>query len=201
MDRQKVILCFGDSNTWGASPSESGVRYPRDVRWPGQLQKILGDAYYVIEEGQPGRTTVWDDPIEQHKNGAKVLPSLLESHRPLDLVIILLGTNDLKARFSLTPEDIALGARRLVMMVTECPVLLVCPPPTDSHAHKWQPMTGAYEKSLGLGEKFAKVAAEVGCDFLDAGSLPRNPTPDGFHWDTDFHVELARAIKKIITLE
>lgn len=199
MNRQKTILCFGDSNTWGANPEVAGARYPRNVRWPGQLQNLLGDGYYVIEEGQPGRTTVWDDPIEQHKNGAKVLPSLLESHTPLDLVIILLGTNDLKARFSLTPEDIALGAQRLVKIVTECPVLLICPPPTDPHAFKWQPMTGAHEKSLGLGEKFAKVAGELGCNYFDAGTLPRNSTPDGFHWDTKFHADLARAIRDRIT--
>ena len=97
--KQKTILCYGDSNTWGYDPVNA-CRYDRNIRWPGVLQKELGQAYYVKEEGLCGRTTVWDDPVEGHKNGLKQLTPILHSHCPLDLVVIMLGTNDLKMRYS-----------------------------------------------------------------------------------------------------
>ena len=111
------ILCFGDSNTWGYAPV-SADRYPADVRWTGVMAHLLGDRFHVTEEGQNGRTTVWDDPLEGgHKNGLVYLTACLESHHPIDLVILMLGTNDLKARFSLTALDISLGAERLVQTI------------------------------------------------------------------------------------
>jgi lysophospholipase L1-like esterase len=88
----RTILCYGDSNTWGYNPSTGG-RYARDERWPGVLRTELGEGYLVIEEGLNGRTTVWDDPIEGYKNGSTYLIPCLETHKPIDLVIILLGTN------------------------------------------------------------------------------------------------------------
>ena len=94
------ILCFGDSNTWGYDPA-TGERFDEQTRWTGVLQAALGGDYTVIEEGLNGRTTVWDDPIEGHKNGHEYLVPCLETHRPLDLVVLMLGTNDLKRRFSL----------------------------------------------------------------------------------------------------
>ena len=112
----KTILCYGDSNTWGYDPANQ-TRYPRDVRWPGVLRNGLGDGYIVIEEGLNGRTTVWDDPIELDKNGATYLRPCIQTHKPLDFVIIMLGTNDLKTRFSLPAYDIASGAGVLVDIV------------------------------------------------------------------------------------
>ena len=109
----KTILCYGDSNTWGYNPSMGG-RYARDERWPGVLRKELGEGYLVIEEGLNGRTTVWDDPIEGYKNGKTYLVPCLETHKPLDLVIILLGTNDLKMRFSVSALIQAAGRRSRV---------------------------------------------------------------------------------------
>ena len=94
----RSILCFGDSNTYGESPEGLG-RYPRDERWPGILQTALGAEYLVIEEGLNGRTTVWEDEVEGDKSGKKHLPVCLASHAPLDLVILMLGANDLKRRF------------------------------------------------------------------------------------------------------
>ncbi len=100
----KTILCFGDSNTHGTRALQypgDARRHPRDARWPNVLASQLGAGYEVIAEGHPGRTTVWADPIEgEHKSGVAMLPALLETHRPIDLVIIMLGTNDLKVRFS-----------------------------------------------------------------------------------------------------
>ena len=134
----KRILCYGDSNTWGYDPVTND-RFDAETRWPRVLGQTLGREYEVIEEGLGGRTTVWDDPIEGYKNGREYLIPCLESHRPLDLVIILLGTNDLKKRFSLSAYDIAQGAGVLVRVVQgsqsgwkglEPRVLLMAPPPT-----------------------------------------------------------------------
>jgi len=133
----KTILCYGDSNTWGYNPATQD-RFSQDERSPGVLRQALGDGYEVIEEGLNGRTTVWDDPIEGYKNGKEYLIPCLETHRPLDLVAMLLGTNDLKVRFSLSAYDIANGAGVVVDIVQRSgagpdegapKVLLMAPPP------------------------------------------------------------------------
>jgi lysophospholipase L1-like esterase len=138
----KTILCFGDSNTWGCRPLTSLENIPRygpDVRWGSVLRTSLGEGYWVIEEGLNGRTTVWADPVEgEYKSGKSYLTACLESHAPLDLVTILLGTNDLKHRFGLSAWDIAACAGVLVQIVQSSAfgpngsaprVLLICPPP------------------------------------------------------------------------
>jgi lysophospholipase L1-like esterase len=113
-----TILCFGDSNTHGTKPiPEQDVidRHGPDIRWPGVMAKELGAGYRVVEEGLPGRTTVHDDPIEgAHMNGLTALPMLVGSHSPLDIVILMLGTNDLKNRFAVSATDIAASIERLV---------------------------------------------------------------------------------------
>ena len=100
----KNILCFGDSNTWGFIPESilepQPRRHPHDVRWTGVLARELGSGFQIIAEGQNGRTTVHDDPFATARNGKLVLPAILESHKPLDLVVLMIGTNDLKAVFS-----------------------------------------------------------------------------------------------------
>lgn len=108
------VLCYGDSNTYGYIPG-SGGRYTRDVRYPGRLQMLLGDDYNVIEEGCSGRTTLYDDPIDGWKNGMDYLKPCIYSHRPIHIVILMLGSNDLKAAFHLTAEQIAQSAGKLVM--------------------------------------------------------------------------------------
>ena len=105
---ERVVLCYGDSNTYGSVPG-GGDRFPRDVRWPGVLAARLGDGWHVVEEGLGGRTTVFDDPILPDRNGKTYLLPCLLSHQPIDLVVVFLGTNDLKARFSASPADIAGG--------------------------------------------------------------------------------------------
>ena len=131
-----TILCYGDSNTWGRDPiSES--RFGKDVRWPGVLQQELGAGYDVISEGLPGRTTVWTDPIEGHMSGKDYLIPCLNSHKPIDLIIILLGTNDLKHRFAVPAFDIAQGILYLARMIRqsesgpggEPPLILILIPP------------------------------------------------------------------------
>ena len=109
MDLQepKHILCYGDSNTFGTNPTHCPIRHPLHVRWTGRLQSLLGPNYRLIEEGMGGRSTVWDDPLEPGRNGLTFLPVALQSHRPLDLVILSLGTNDCKSIFHASPRVIA----------------------------------------------------------------------------------------------
>src|SRR5437867_8271019 len=109
----RSVLCYGDSNTWGCVPldgPEPPRRFAPDERWPGVLRRELGDGWWVVEEGLSGRTTVWDDGLEPFRNGrAFLLPTLL-SHQPLDVVVVMLGTNDLKRRFGVSAREIAEGA-------------------------------------------------------------------------------------------
>ena len=109
----KTIVCYGDSNTWGHNPATQD-RFPIEQRWTGVLAQELGAGYRIVEEGLGGRTTIWDDPIEEWRNGKTYLLPCLWSHRPIDLVTIMLGTNDLKERFSVSAYDIAAGAGVIV---------------------------------------------------------------------------------------
>ena len=199
----KTVLCYGDSNTWGTKASDD-TRFDYTIRWPGVLQDALGQDYRVIEEGLPGRTTVWDDPIEGYKNGLTYLPPCLASHAPLDLVILMLGTNDLKTRFSLTAYDIAQGAGVLVRAIQnsgarpyeEAPrVLLIAPsiidPPDGSDVALMY--SGGTEKSAAFGYQFARVAAEHGCAFLDAEDIVSLDPVDGIHLSREDHQRLGKA--------
>lgn len=199
----KTILCFGDSNTWGWNPVAQ-ARYGRDVRWTGVLRNRLGEGYLVIEEGQNGRTTVWDDPVERHKNGAAYLPPCLESHQPLDLVVIMLGSNDLKMRFSVPAYDIAHSAGVLVDIVQKSPfgpdggppqVLLLAPPPLV-RLSDFAEMFGedATEKSRLLGTHYQQIADEYGCHFLDTGQIIVSSAVDGVHLDPGEHEKLGKAV-------
>lgn len=191
------ILCYGDSNTWGYVPV-SGERYPRPVRWTGVMAERLGPGFHVIEEGQSGRTTVWDDPLEEHRNGMRYLPACLLSHKPLDLVILMLGTNDLKARFSLLASDIALGAERLVDVIqrSDCgrggkaPVILLAAPPPIVPKSGEDMFLGGDTKSALFAQRYAEIAQRAGCAFLDVGSVIAVDVTDGIHYDALAHKRL-----------
>ncbi|MGQ9908532.1 MAG: SGNH/GDSL hydrolase family protein [Candidatus Flexifilum sp.] len=201
-----TILLYGDSNTWGYDP-HTGTRFDRHMRWGGVLRDLLGPEHEVIEEGLSGRTTVHDDPVEGDavRNGLRYLLPCLLSHAPLDRVIILLGTNDLKPRFSVDAGDIALSAGRLLHLVRQSEAgpgggppraLLICPPPTAplEGTPFAEMFAGAYEKSRRLAPHYAAVAAQHGADFLDAGAIIRSSPVDGIHWDAEAHAALARAV-------
>ena len=207
----RTLLLFGDSNTHGSLPAPHlgfAGRYPKDARWPTLLAGLLPD-WEVIAEGQPGRTTVHDDPIEgAHRNGLRILPALLESHRPVDVVLIMLGTNDLKPRLSVGPEDIALGLERLVRAIRtseagpggKAPgVLLVAPPPIQEAGCLAEMFAGGAAKSLGLAAKVAEAAARAGVPFLDAGTLVKVSPIDGVHYGPEAQPALAQAFAAAIT--
>ena len=210
----KRILCFGDSNTWGYSPA-NGARFPSDIRWTGVLQKTLGASYRVIEEGLNGRTTFINEEGEDarpFRSGSDVLPFLLESHRPLDLVTIMLGTNDLKVEFDLSVEEIAQGAKSLCEMALNSEYLADNPPqillisPTligsTIMPDEEQFFEQAREKSLQFSKHYEKVAADLGVYFLDAAKIVDPSEGEGVHWDADQHIkfgkELANLIRRII---
>jgi lysophospholipase L1-like esterase len=201
----RSLLLFGDSNTHGTMPMpdlDFDGRFDRDERWAGRLAKLIPE-WEVIAEGHPGRTTVHDDPVEgAHRNGLTVLPALLESHKPLDLVLIMLGTNDLKARFSVNACDIALSLERLVRVIkgsdagpggTAPGVLLVAPPPILETGCLAGVFAGGAAKSASLAAEIAAAAARAGVAFLDAGQVVRVSPIDGIHYDAEANPALAKA--------
>ena len=200
-----TILCFGDSNTWGAVPNEDR-RYGMTERWTALLRSYLPSHYELIEEGQPGRTTVHDDPFELERNGLRYLMPCLDSHVP-DLVVIMLGTNDLKHRFGLSAYDISQGVSRLVeetlkfknpVKKTFPKVLLVSPPPIYEVGFFADMFAGGEKKSLDLPTYYEKCAINLGCSFFDAASVVTSNKSEGIHWDVEQHQFLAEALAKKI---
>lgn len=202
----RTILCFGDSNTYGESPEGFG-RYERHERWTGRLQAALGEGYLVIEEGLNGRTTVWEDPVEGDKCGKKHLPVCLETHAPLDLVILMLGTNDLKARFSATPTDVAKGAEALLRMILRADngrraqppkVLLVSPIHLRATTFLGEVFGDRRADSMRLAALYAAAAERNGAAYMDAAQFAQASTLDGLHLDRDGHASLAAAFENEI---
>lgn len=202
----KTIVCFGDSNTWGYDPATKG-RFAPDTRWTGVLQATLGDGYRVIEEGLNGRTTTVDDPITPYRNGRDYLPPCLESHAPVDLITIMLGTNDLKERFRRSASDIAESAGVLASMakLSGCgpaggapQVLLIAPPPVATLTDFAEMLEGAEEKSKRFAHFYQKRAERLGVHFLDAGSVIRSSDLDGIHFEAAEHAKLGRAVAEKI---
>jgi lysophospholipase L1-like esterase len=203
----RSILCYGDSNTWGAATvARPDNRYTPNERWPGVLRAALGPEWLVIEEGLGGRTTVSDDPVEWNpdRNGARFLPVCLHTHKPLDVVAIMLGTNDLKARFGKTPWEVAQGVGVLVDLVKMAgagrnggtpEIIMMCPPIIlDQLPLHPDLFAGAPAKSREIAARYRAVAAEHGVRFFDAASVAVSSKVDGFHLDPEAHTAIGRAI-------
>lgn len=211
----KTVLCFGDSNTWGYDPDASfgqpfPRRHPREVRWTGVLADALGADWRIIEEGQCGRTTVHDDPFNVARNGLDYLPACLESHQPLDLVILMLGTNDLKAIHNAPAGEIATGVgvlARLILQSTAGPgnvppkLLVVAPPAVASMGHLpdlAEKFAGADVKARRFPVLYRAMARQFGAAFLDA-QAHTTPSPlDALHLDATSHASLGLAIAKAV---
>lgn len=202
----KSVLCFGDSNTHGQAPGGTPLdRFGPDERWPGVLRRELAPDWHVIEEGLSGRTTVYDDPIEGDlKNGRTYLRPCLMSHAPLDLVILMLGTNDLKARFGQPASEVAMGIGCLIHDIKELEpgwkgaipeILVVSPPPMLDDIKEWEGIfAGAQDKSHQLAHEFEVMADSLEVHFFDAGSVVRPDPADGFHLSHEAHATLGCAI-------
>ncbi|MCR9158789.1 MAG: SGNH/GDSL hydrolase family protein [Rhodobacteraceae bacterium] len=190
-----VILCYGDSNTHGTKPLTQVGKFERHGpgdRWPDVMAAGLGAGHTVITEGLPGRTTVHDDIIEGGmRNGFTVLPAILHSHRPIDLMVLMLGTNDLKNRFSVTAFEIARSLERLIVTtraeIEVEDILLVAPVPVKEAGVQANAFAGAEARQAGLAEHIAAAAERQGCGYLDAGQHVAVSEVDGIHWDIDAH--------------
>ena len=210
----KNILCYGDSNTWGYTPG-TAVRYAPDVRWTGVAQQLLGAEYHIIEEGLNARTTVYDDPWSFWRNGKEYLPACLISHKPLDLLVISLGTNDLKftdaygatkgveALISLT--DMVQNKKESSLVFPHGVKVLVISPITlgervidriDSSVQY------KYEESCKFGPLMARMAKAKGAAFIDAAKIAQPSETDCVHMNPDGHkalgIAVAEEIRKII---
>lgn len=219
MKNKIQILCYGDSNTWGCigrwyesdAPSE---RYDEEHRWPCVLQKELGDSFNVIPEGLGGRTTIYDLDGEW-RNGERYLKPCLLSHRPLDLVIILLGTNDLQKAVQPEEEDLGKGISRLIDLVREnpnagrsaiAPKILIISPIGVEKSHpdgrvlvydKFKGDIGR-RKSLLFPSVYRIIAEEKGCYYLDATPYAKVGEADGVHFDAQSHINLGKAVAALI---
>ena len=212
----KTIVCFGDSNTHGYNSQNMG-RFTEKERWTCLLAEMLGEEYLVREEGMGGRTTVFDDPLFEGLCGMDYIYPCMMTHEPVSLLIVMLGTNDVKERFAVNPENIAKGMERLLTKAMRSleawenqrpNVLLIAPPPIE----KGYETTFIYgemgdhcvEKSQKLAAVYKEVANRLGCHFLDAGAIEGvSMYPyDYMHLSLDGHrclaEELARVIPEII---
>ncbi len=200
-----TILCYGDSNTWGYVPGMA-QRYPRAQRWPGVLAAALGAEVAVIEEGLNSRTTVFDDPCKVGKNGLAYFRPCLDTHAPLDLLVLMLGTNDLKHRFGLSAADVAANVAALLNVLPQaaCGVggttpraVLVSPPLIGPLTALTDVFEGAAEKAKHLARHYRAVAELNRCRFVDAGEVPVSPI-DGVHLDGEGHARLGRLMAEAV---
>lgn len=204
------ILCFGDSNTHGIAPMptrDANQRYGGDTRWPGVMVAALGPDWTLIEEGLPGRTTARDDPVMgAHMNGHTGLRMALASHQPIDVLVIMLGTNDLKTRFAPTAHRVAAGMAGLLDIALNADlhdrhggykILVVAPPPVIE--------TGCLAPEFFLAEQiaiapnYAALAKARGCGFLNAGAVITCDPIDGVHFAEPAHAALGQAVADAVS--
>lgn len=202
----KTILAFGDSLTWGYDP-ETMLRHDFFDRWPNVVGKALGHKVRVISEGLNGRTTAFDDHlVPAERNGVKILPTLLASHQPLDVVVIMLGTNDLKRHTGGGRVfESRQGLERLIEICQTFPyqrgyeppkLLLVSPPPFSSTTEPdFSLLFGhAVEESMHFRSAITKVAEEYGIAMFDAGEICETSPIDGVHLDAENTRRLGEAL-------
>ncbi len=208
---KKHILCFGDSNTHGYCAENNG-RFDEEERWPCLLGRKLGEEYLVIEEGLSGRTTCYDDPLYEGMSGISYIYPCLMSHEPVDLLIIMLGTNDTKERFGSSAACIALGMKRLVEKAAAAkefwrgqkPNILIVVPKTIDPEYEGTEVgptmgRGCAEKSQGLIEEYKKIADLTGCACFDANTVvAENNHIDYMHLTADGHRCLADALAQLV---
>jgi lysophospholipase L1-like esterase len=205
------LLTFGDSNTHGTPPIIVRGEYHRhgaQIRWPQVCLRALGAAWDLAEEGLPGRTAQYDDPVMgAHMNGRDGLKIALHSHGPVDVMTLMLGTNDVKTRFAATPEMVLSGIAGLLDVALSLEmqarhggfkILLICPPPVEEVGPIAGEFYGAAARSRALAPLYRDLAAVRGIGFLDAGQVIRVSPQDGIHFDADAHRDLGLAVAEAI---
>lgn len=206
MTREKTVLCFGDSNTWGYVPL-TAARLCRAERWPGVLQLSLGPSYHVIEEGLNGRATAFEEPFRDGRNARATLLPILESHAPLDLLIIMLGTNDLKHHLNVSAHESARGISALLQIANRSdagcgnggPNVLVVAPPRMANmsglmAHHFG---NASARSADLASHYKQSCVQFGCGFVDSNEVV-TVADDGVHLDVEGHRNLALFLVPVV---
>lgn len=205
----KTILCYGDSLTWGYNP-QGPSRHPLEDRWPSVLQAELGTSVQVIADGLNGRTTAYDDHLAgEDRNGARTLPVALGAHSPLDLVIILLGTNDMKPWIHGSAFVSRHGMARLAQIVrthpyqldAPAPNLLIVSPPQitgTENADFAAAFAGGVEASAHMASQYAALADEIGCGFFDAGTVAWTSPLDGIHLDAENTRRVGEALAPVV---
>ena len=213
---KKHIVCFGDSNTHGYCPcpqdcADGGNRFNEEERWPCLLQKALGDDYLVIEEGLNSRTTAFEDPLGEGLSGISAIRQVLLTHAEVDLLILMLGTNDCKERFAASPYVIAQGLQRVIRKAKQTedawhmgfPNILVVAPPAIREEMKKHPVYGAMgdeaiPKSRALAKQYAFMCLTEKCTFLDANGTAEMNTFDGMHLTKKGHADLAERLYEVV---
>jgi lysophospholipase L1-like esterase len=201
----RAVLCFGDSNTWGYLV-EGAPRMTRWERWPGVLQLELGDDVHVVEEGLNGRTTAFEDPFDPGRNGLAALPMLLDTHAPLDAVVIMLGTNDLFVPGDLNAFHAARGVGAMVELIRSrapvvgnVPAILVVAPPPFGPIGPWQAESPrARDASRRFGEAFRRLADELGVPLVDLGDHVTSSPRDGIHFEVADHAVIGRVVAEAL---
>ncbi|MDR2048662.1 MAG: SGNH/GDSL hydrolase family protein [Treponema sp.] len=203
----KTILFYGDSNTWGYVPG-AGTRFPYEQRWTSIVRKKLGPDYDVIVEALNGRTTAFDDPVCPLRNGQFAFSLILESHAPVNLLVIMLGSNDCKERLHNRPATIAWGMRSLVELARgkgfgpsgRDPKILILSPPSMTEGDQsranfdLREFTGSQAIAAGLSPEYRKIAAENGCYFLDTAPIAKPSPIDGLHLTVEANAVLGEWI-------
>ncbi|RUU58327.1 SGNH/GDSL hydrolase family protein [Mesorhizobium sp. M2C.T.Ca.TU.002.02.1.1] len=205
----KTILCYGDSLTWGYDAGSLG-RHALEDRWPSVLGAALGEGVEVIAEGLNGRTTAFDEYLAgADRNGARILPTILTSHAPLDLVILMLGANDMKPWIHGNPVAAKQGIQRLIDIVRghdypfdwPAPQILIVAPPavtrTDNAEFK-EMFAGGDDASKRLAPQYSALADEAGCGFFDAGTVATTTPLDGVHLDAENTRRLGQALAPLV---
>ena len=207
----KTVLCYGDSLTWGYDAEADGRRHPGPDRWPNVLQAALGEVE-VIADGLNGRTTAFDDPlVSADRNGARILPTVLSSHAPIDLLVLLLGTNDMKPSIHGNPFLAQRGVARLTEITRshdypgggEAPqILLVAPPPivATRNIEFRELFAGGEESSRRLAGLYETLADEAGCGFFDAGKVAQATPRDGVHLNAENTRKIGEALAPMVRL-
>jgi lysophospholipase L1-like esterase len=200
------VVCFGDSLTWGFNPVDKS-RYGHDIRWTRLLQKELGARFDVVEEGLNGRTTVFEDPIRGDKNGFEHLGTVRKTHMPIDILIIMLGTNDLQDRFQMSADAIGRAMGRILFAATQATddvegrapkALLMSPPPLGDFIGK--ELGGVFSNEHGgaqsklLAGVYSQLAADYGVAFFDTGTVISTCEIDAVHFEAEPQAGLAKAI-------
>jgi lysophospholipase L1-like esterase len=202
------ILCYGDSNTWGCIPGSQEQRFKPHERWTGILQAKLGEGYEIIEEGLNGRTTVIDHPTKSGRNGLSLLMPILETHHPLDMVVLMLGTNDLKTRYQRSPEQIAEGTQKLIdeiiafakKMNRLIPTVFLVSPPHIIEVSSNDHYRGSTLNSTQLAPLYQKIAHQTpDCFFINAAQHIQSSDKDGVHLEKSEHSKFAEVLYTVIT--